>query len=70
MTKTKQQLLDEATTARHKLLTGTKVVSFNDGASTVQYNLANIKQLERYIDQLNIELNQSTRRRAPASMSF
>lgn len=65
-----QALLDEAKTARHKLLTGTKVVSFNDGTSTVQYNQASLTKLEKYIEKLEASLDQPTRRRSPAGVMF
>ena len=70
MSKTKAQLLEEAQIALHQLRTGRKVVSFNDGTTTVQYNAASIKSLQNYVDSLDTQVNKKSRRRAPASVSF
>lgn len=53
---TTQQLLDEAKTALHKLVTGTLRVSVGYGDNTVTFNKADQAKLERYIAKLEAQL--------------
>lgn len=54
---TTQELLDEAKTARHALLVGKQSVSVGFGERSIQYSKADLPALERYIRELQHELN-------------
>ena len=62
---TLQQQLQEARAARHKLLTGTKVVSVGYGERRIQYRdfATDIEKLEAYIRELEEKLGLIERRR-------
>ena len=62
--------LNEARTARHKLMTGTAVVSVNKDGMSVSYTRANLSELNYYIEQLERVVEGSGRRRAPAGVRF
>jgi len=65
--------LSEARSARHKLLTGTAVVKVNKGGvsgMSVEYTSANLYELNAYINELEMVVNGTSKRRAPARFSF
>lgn len=53
---TKQQQLDEALAARHKLLTGKATVSLGYGDRRLEFTAANLAALDKYIAQLRREI--------------
>lgn len=54
---TDQELLTEAKTALHALLTGAQVVSLRDqNGEMVTYNQASVAQLRRYISELQTSI--------------
>lgn len=59
-----QTQLDQARNARHQIITGTKAVKVQKDGRSVEYNQANLYQLERYIQQLEAELEGGSVRRA------
>jgi len=65
--------LEEARSARHKLLTGTAVVKVNKGGISgvsVEYTKANLYELNAYINELETKVNGKGMRRSPAGFSF
>lgn len=67
---TKQQQLNEAISARHKLMTGGTVAKVTKDGLTVEYTRASIEKLEAYIESLTGEVGGTSRRRRPAGFSF
>lgn len=57
-----QQRLDDALAARHKLLTGTKMVSVGFGKRQATYQEADLARLDAYIADLRRELAGNPRR--------
>lgn len=62
--------LAEATTARHKLLTGTRVVKVNKDGMSVEYTSATLSDLNAYISELELLVSGTSNRRRPARFSF
>lgn len=62
--------LEEAQLAKHKLVTGTRVVKINKGGMSVEYTSANLYELNAYIAELELKVNGSQRRRAPVGFRF
>ena len=60
----KQQHLNDAIAAYHKLMIGEHVKLVNSDGTTVEYAPANIALLDSYIQRLRSELGQSTKRRS------
>lgn len=70
---TTAQKLVEAEQARHEILTGQSVSRFIDqNGESVQYNKANLSQLEEYIAELKAEIagTPSLAYRAPMRFTF
>jgi len=64
-----QDQLSEARDALHRLLTGTSTVSIQRDGKKVDFAAANRGDLERYINQLEVQLGAgSPRRRGPAGV--
>ena len=61
-------MLTEARQALHELLTGRRVVSISKGGRQVQFSQANIQELRRYIDEIEVSLGVSIRRRSPVGV--
>ena len=70
MAANKARQLEEAQQARHKLLTGTRVVKINKDGLSVEYTSANLYELTAYISELEAKVNGVGRRRAPAGFRF
>ncbi|MFC4699381.1 gpW family head-tail joining protein [Glaciecola siphonariae] len=62
--------LDEAISARHKLLTGGTVAKVTKDGTTVEYTRASLPELSRYIESLSQSVNGRSNRRAPAGVRF
>ncbi|ATI62797.1 gpW family head-tail joining protein [Edwardsiella tarda] len=62
------EMLTEACQALHELLTGRRVVSISKGGRQVQFSQANIQELRRYIDEIEVSLGVSIRRRSPVGV--
>lgn len=62
--------LEEAQQARHKLLTGTRVVKINKDGLSVEYTSANLFELNAYINELETKVNGVGRRRSPVGFRF
>lgn len=62
--------LAEATNARHKLLTGTRVVKVNKDGMSVEYTSATLKDLNLYIESLEAAVNGMGKRRPPVGVRF
>lgn len=62
-----QQQLDEARTALHQLMTGTKAVKVQKDGRSVEYTPININALRQYIQQLEQTVT-NTNRRSPAGV--
>lgn len=59
MALTKQQMLDDARAAYHRIMTGANVVEFKDqNGESVRYSAANSAKLASYIRQLETELGE------------
>lgn len=68
---TTQELLDEARTARHKLVTGQLPRVFMDqNGERVEYTATNIAALDAYIRQLEAEVAGLPRARKPMGFIF
>ena len=66
-----QSLLNEAQTALHQLITGTKAVKIERNGRKVEFKQTDIQSLKLYISDLQGSLNVSTGiGRSPARMSF
>lgn len=53
---TLQQQLDEAVEARHRLIVGKKTVSVGYGDRRVEYTVAQVADLDRYIAELRRQI--------------
>jgi len=62
---TLQEMLNEAESAYHSLMTGTMAVSIHKDGRQVEYNRANIDKLRNYIEDLKSQLGLKTSRRLP-----
>ncbi|EFE23086.1 head to-tail joining protein W [Edwardsiella tarda ATCC 23685] len=62
------EMLTEARQALHELLIGRRVVSISKGGRQVQFSQANIQELRRYIDEIEVSLGVSIRRRSPVGV--
>ena len=62
--------LEEAKLAKHKVLTGKSALVVQKDGRRIQYNPANLTELERYIETLEAEASGKTFRRGPARVSF
>lgn len=58
-----QTKLEQARLAKHQIITGTKAVKVQKDGRSVEYNQANLYQLESYIQQLESELGSGKLRR-------
>lgn len=56
---TLQSWLLEAETAQHRLLTGTKTVTLEEGESRVTYSEANADKLAAYIQNLRLRISRA-----------
>ena len=65
-----QTRLDEAETAYHRLVTGTKAVSIKKDGREVTYTTATVSQLRTYIESLKRQLNIVSSRRGPAGVGL
>jgi hypothetical protein len=70
MATTNQALLDEAISARHKLMTGGAVVKVTKDGMTVEYTRSTLPQLNAYIDELTTVSGGASKRRQPAGFRF
>lgn len=64
---TLQQQLDEARSAYHQLMTGTKAVRIQKDGRLVEFSRATVNELRSYINDLEAQLGLS-RRRPPAGV--
>lgn len=64
---TLQQQLDEARSAYHQLMTGTKAVRIQKDGRLVEFSRATVNELRNYISDLEAQLGLS-RRRPPAGV--
>jgi len=62
--------LDEAESALHSLLTGTKAVKVKKDGREVEYTQATVSQLKAYIETLKGQLNMVSGRRRPAGVGL
>ena len=62
--------LEEAQLAKHKLVTGARVVKINKGGMSVEYTSANLYELNAYIAELELKVNGNHRRRSPVGFRF
>jgi hypothetical protein len=62
--------LAEAHAARHKLLTGTRVVKVTKDGMTVEYTSSSLGELNTYIQNLETIVNGVNKRRPPAGVRF
>ena len=60
-----EEMLAEARSALHSLMTGTKEVSVRYGERSVNYNLQSATQLEQYIARLESECGENAKPRKP-----
>lgn len=68
MATTNQALLDEAISARHKLMTGGAVVKVTKDGMTVEYTRSSLPDLNLYIDRLSSVAGGVSKRRPPAGV--
>ncbi len=57
---TLRQRLSDAEAARHRLLTGSMRERINRGGTDITYTRPSIRDLERYISQLQAEISRAT----------
>ncbi|QRO34139.1 gpW family head-tail joining protein [Chromobacterium violaceum] len=57
---TLRQRLSDAEAARHRLLTGSMRERINRGGTDITYTRTSIRDLERYISQLQAEISRAT----------
>ena len=62
--------LNEAESALHSLLTGTKAVKVKKDGREVEYTQATVSQLRTYIETLKRQLNMVSSRRRPAGVGL
>lgn len=69
---TTEEMLVEAKTARHQLLVGAKRVTVKYGDRTVEYNVANLPELNTYIAELEdlLGVTPETKRGQPFEVSW
>lgn len=63
-----QDMLSDAHRALHELMLGRAAVSVTKDGRQVQYSQANINELRRYIDEMELSLGMKPRRRGPAGV--